>query len=161
MSLDEDLRNLSRIPVFATLETDARRLIAFTGESRILRAGDVLFHKGEVGDGGYIVQSGCIALTVEDHGGGTPVELVYPHTLIGEIALISDVERSVTAYAKDPTTVLKISRVLFHRVLKEHPISAARLRAFLEKRLLDFTRDLAASPSASGSPGERHPDASA
>lgn len=149
MSLDEDLRNLSRIPVFATLETDARRLIAFTGESRILRPGDVLFQKGEPGDGGYVVQSGCIALTREAHGGGDPVELVHPHTLIGEIALISEVERPVTAYAKEATTVLKISRVLFHRVLKEHPISAARLRAFLEKRLQDFTREMAESALAS------------
>ena len=149
MSLDEDLRNLSRIPVFATLETDARRLIAFTGESRILRPGDVLFHKGDASDGGFVVQSGCIALTHADHVQGEPVELIHPHTLIGEVALISDIERSVTAYAKEPSTVLKISRPLFHRVLKEHPISAARLKAFLETRLQDFAREMAASPLAS------------
>ena len=149
MSLDEDLRNLSRIPVFATLETDARRLIAFTGESRILRPGDVLFHKGDASDGGFVVQSGCIALTHADHSQGEPVELIHPNTLIGEVALISDVERSVTAYAKEPSTVLKISRPLFHRVLKEHPISAARLKAFLETRLQDFAREMAASPLAS------------
>ena len=148
MSLDEDLRNLSRIPVFATLETDARRLIAFTGESRILRSGDILFHKGDPGDGGFVVQSGCIALTHAEQPDGAPMELIHPYTLIGEIALISDIERPVTAYATVPTTVLKISRPLFHRVLKEHPISATRLRAFLEKRLQDFMRDIAESPLA-------------
>jgi CRP-like cAMP-binding protein len=146
MSLDEDLRNLSRIPVFATLETDARRLIAFTGESRILRPGDVLFHKGDPGDGGFVVQSGCIALTHAEQATDSPMELIHPYTLIGEIALISDIERPVTAYATMPTTVLKISRPLFHRVLKEHPISAARLRAFLEKRLQDFLREIGSSP---------------
>ena len=149
MSLEEDLRNLSRIPVFATLETDARRLIAFTGESRILRPGDVLFHKGDASDGGFVVQSGCIALTHADHLKGEPAELIYPHTLIGEVALISDIERPATAYAKEPSTVLKISRPLFHRVLKEHPVSAARLKAFLETRLQEFLRDMTSSPIAS------------
>jgi CRP-like cAMP-binding protein len=148
MSLDEDLRNLSRIPALAVLETDARRLIAFTGESRVLRKGDILFRKGETADGGFIVQSGCIALLAGEGDDATVTETVYPHTLIGEISLISDVERPVTAFASEPSTVLKISRVLFHRVLKEHPISAARLKAFLEKRLQDFSRELTESPLA-------------
>ena len=150
MSLDEDLRNLSKIPVFATLENDARRLIAFTGESRALRRGDVLFHKGEKADAGYIVQSGSLSLTHEDQSGGVPIEVVVPHTLIGEIALISEIERPVTAYATEPTTVLKINRTLFHRVLREHPISAARLKAFLEKRLHDFAKEMAESPFLAG-----------
>lgn len=151
MSLDEDLRILSRIPLLATMETDARRLLAFAGDSRTLNAGDVLFRKGEKADGGYIVQSGIIELTDSNGPDGTVLQIVQPHALIGEMALISETERTVTAYAPDSATVLKISRNLFHRVLKEYPISAARLRAFIEKRVQDYARELSASPlSVSG-----------
>jgi CRP-like cAMP-binding protein len=148
MSLDEDLRNLSRIPFFATLETDARRLLAFAGEARILRGGDVLYRKGDASDGGFVVQSGAIVLTSGDTPTASDAQIIRPHTLIGEIALISQTERTTNAFAREPSTVLKISRPLFHRVLKEHPISAARLKAFIEKRLTDFTSELVASPLA-------------
>src|SRR5665213_2455963 len=121
MSLGDDIRNLSRIPLFGELEPEALRLIAFAAETRILRAGHVLFHRGEESDCGYIVLTGSIALDVA--GDGTPAgQIVGPHTLIGEIALISPTERPVTAIAREPSTVLKVSRALFHRMLKEFPM---------------------------------------
>ena len=141
MSLGDDIRNLSRIPLFGELEPEALRLIAFAAETRILRAGDVLFHRGEESDGGYIVLTGSIALDAA--GDGTPAgQIVGPHTLIGEIALISPTERPVTAIAREPSTVLKVSRALFHRMLKEFPKSAHRLRAAIQARLAAFTQEL-------------------
>jgi CRP-like cAMP-binding protein len=141
MSLGDDIRNLSRIPLFAEVEPEALRLIAFAGETRILRAGDVLFHRGETSDCGYIVLTGSIA--IDAAGDGSPaVQIVGPNSLIGEIALISQTERPATALAREPSTVLKISRPLFHRVLKEFPLSAQRLHAAIQKRLFHFTREL-------------------
>lgn len=141
MSLSDDIRNLNRIPLFSELEPEALRLIAFAGETRILRAGDVLFHRGEASDGGYIVLTGSIALDAA--GDGSPaIQIVGPNTLIGEIALISQTERPATALAREPSTVLKVSRTLFHRVLKEFPLSAQRLRAVIQTRLVNFTREL-------------------
>ena len=88
MSLSDDIRNLTRIPLFAEFEPEALRLIAFAGETRILRAGDVLFRRGEVSDCGYIVLTGSIALDAA--GDGSPaVQIVGPNALIGEIALIA------------------------------------------------------------------------
>ena len=141
MSLGDDIRNLTRIPLFAELEPEALQLIAFAGETRILRAGDVLFHRGEASDGGYIVLTGSIALDAV--GDGSPaVQILGPNTLIGEIALISQTERPATALAREPSTVLKVSRTLFHRVLKEFPVSAKRLRTTIQTRLLNFTQEL-------------------
>lgn len=141
MSLGDDIRNLTRIPLFAEFEPEALRLIAFAGETRILRAGDVLFQRGEVSDCGYIVLTGSIAL--DTAGDGSPaVQILGPNTLIGEIALISQTERPATALAREPSTVLKIPRSLFHRVLKEFPVSANRVRMALQARLVDFTQDL-------------------
>ena len=68
MALDEDMALLARQPLLSLMERDALRLLAFAAESRILRAGDVLFRAGEPSDGAVLVVSGAVALTVQDDG---------------------------------------------------------------------------------------------
>ena len=65
MALDEDMALLARQPLLSLMERDALRLLAFAAESRILRAGDVLFRAGEPSDGAVLVVSGAIALTAQ------------------------------------------------------------------------------------------------
>jgi CRP-like cAMP-binding protein len=140
MALQDDIARLARIPLFAALEPDALRLIAFSAETRILRAGDVLFRRGDASDGGYIVRTGSLAL--DPDGGGATTQIARVDDLIGETAMITMVERPVTAVAREPSTVLKVSRELFHRVLHEFPDSAQRLRQTLSERLVNFTQEL-------------------
>lgn len=143
MALDEDIDNLTRIPLFAIFEPDALRMLALSSETRVLRAGDVLFRRGENSDGGYILAAGSVALTTQDDG-RPPLHVLRPWALIGEMALLAPSRRPVTAQAREPTAVLKISRALFHRILEQHPLTAARVRDFFRDRLLDFTRNAAA-----------------
>jgi CRP-like cAMP-binding protein len=140
MALDDDIRRLSLVPLFAELDQDALRLIAFSAEARILRAGDVVFRCGDVSDAGYFVMSGSVALDADAAERGK--RTVGRDTLIGEMALIVESTRSVTATAREATTVLKISRQLFHRVLQESPASAARLRNMIAARLVAFAHEL-------------------
>lgn len=123
MGLQDDVRNLASNPTLQELEPEALRLIAFSAETRILRAGDVLFRMGEASDGGYVVLSGAIAF--ED--GAAPALTVRPPALVGDLALIAETIRPCTALACEPSSVLKIPRALFHRVLSEFPVSAARV----------------------------------
>ena len=141
MALEDEIRNLSRIPIFAAIEENARRLIAFSAETRILRAGDVLFRRGEQSDGGYVLLSGAISLDAADNG-SSGAELILPIALIGEVALLSDTERPVTAIARQPSTVMKIPRMLFHRVLSEYPASAIQRRAFISNRVKGLLGEL-------------------
>jgi CRP-like cAMP-binding protein len=141
VSLDDDIRNLGRIPFFSELEVEAQRLIAFAAEMKILRAGDVLFRRGEKSDCGFIVQSGSIALDGSDNGSPAK-QIVAANGLIGEIALLTETERPATAVAREPTTVLRVPRALFHRVLREFPVSAQRLRRSLAGRLTEFVGEL-------------------
>jgi len=141
MSADDDIRNLSKIPILGALESDALRLIVFAGETRILRAADILFRRGDRSDCGYVLTSGVIAFDARDDG--TPATLIStPFTLIGELALISETERPVTAVARQPSTVLKIPRSLFLRVLREYPQSARTLRAMMAARVDGLMREL-------------------
>jgi CRP-like cAMP-binding protein len=145
MALDDDMNNLRSIPLFQNFEADALRLFAFGAETRLLRAGDALFRRGEPSDGGYILMSGSIAVSAEDDGG--PAEMiVHPIALIGEIALMASTTRPVTAIAREPTTVLRAPRALFHRILEEYPQTAARVRAFIAVGLKEFAKDLKFDP---------------
>jgi CRP-like cAMP-binding protein len=141
VALEDDIRRLSRISLFRALEADALRLIAFGAETRILRAGDILFRKGDRSDAGFILLSGSVALDPKSDGGPS-AHIVAPESLIGEVALLVETERLATAIAREPSTVLKISRELFHRVLREYPESAKRLRAAMANELRSFVREL-------------------
>jgi CRP-like cAMP-binding protein len=139
MALDADVQRLAAIPLLSELDVDALRLIAFSAETRILRSGDVLFTKGEPSNGGYVVASGAVALLASDDG-GPAAQTVGPGGLVGELALITETIRPATAIARQPTVVQFIARSLFHRVLREYPGDAARLRAAIEASLRNFAQ---------------------
>ncbi len=137
MPLQDDIRKLSRLSAFRDLEADALRLIALSAEARILRAGDVLFRKGDAADGGYVVLSGGMSL----EGGGGPAIVVRAPTLLGEAALLTETERPATAQAREASSVLKIPRALYRRVLSVYPNSALRVRQVAAARLLALRND--------------------
>lgn len=138
MALQDNVRNLAQNPTLRDLEPDALRLIAFSAETRILRAGDVLFRRGETSDAGFVVLSGAVAL---DAGAGAATMIRAP-MLIGESALVTETTRGATATAREPSSVLRITRALFHRVLAEYPESAARLHHILTWRLVGLADEL-------------------
>jgi len=141
MGLDDNIGRLACNPTFAMIEPDALRLLAFSGDTLILRAGDVLFRQDEISNGGYVVLSGSVALDTSGHGAST-ARIVRPPGLIGEYALLTETRRPATAIAREPSTVLRISRPLFLRILQEFPESAERLRQSLSERLGQFIGDL-------------------
>ena len=142
MALNDDIAFLARQPLLSLMDRDALRLVAFAAESRSLRAGDVLFRRGEGSDGAFLVVSGAVALSREDDG--RPAEEVAgPGSLIGELALFAALERPATAIAREPTQVMKLSRSVMRRVLSESPDSAAALAHAIEERLTEFTGELA------------------
>jgi CRP-like cAMP-binding protein len=141
MALDDDIAVLTRVPGLAVLEREALRLLAFAGQTRILIAGDVLFRKGDTADGGYVITSGSIALDARDDG--SPASYVVGEgTLIGETALVVETMRAATAVAREPSSVMKLTREVVLRVLSEFPDSAVALRQSIAERLRDVTGEL-------------------
>ncbi len=148
MALDDDIRDMAQLPIFQGIEPEALRLMAFSAETKILRAGDVLFSRGDASDSGYLVVSGSF-LIEQGEGAEGAARIISPHSLIGEMALVTATERPATIVAHEHSTVLKITRSVFHRVLKEYPRSAVRVRKALESRLVDFTSALATNQDLS------------
>ena len=141
MALDDDIAILTGAPLFNLLDRDALRLVAFAAESRQLRAGDMLFRKGDKSDGGYVVSRGAIALDAQDDG--SPATFIAgPGAVIGKAALFTRIERPATATAREPSTVIRVSPSLMRRVLEEFPSAAAAMQSAMSDELALLSRSL-------------------
>lgn len=137
MAID-DITFLERVPTLSLLGRQALRILAIGAETRYIHSGEVLFKRGEEADGAYVIQDGRFKLSSNDGNELT----VGPCTLLGEVALFSETRRPATAKALEPSTVLRIPRFLFVRMLDSFPEAARKLREILAARLDQATREI-------------------
>jgi CRP-like cAMP-binding protein len=140
MSIEDDVALLERVPTLRLLGDAALRVLAIGSEQRELERGDLLFRIGDEADAGFVVQRGAFRISLED-GSGHEI-IAGPGTLIGELALIAAMERPSTAQSVDHSTVIRISRSLFQRVLDSDPAAARRLRDEFATRASQIASDI-------------------
>jgi CRP-like cAMP-binding protein len=138
MPIDDDITFLERVPTLSLLGRQALRILAIGAETRYIHSGEVLFKRGDEADGAYVIQEGRFNLSSKDGRELT----VGPCTLLGEVALFSETRRPATARALEPSTVLRIPRFLFVRMLDSFPEAARKLRESLAARLDQATREI-------------------
>jgi CRP-like cAMP-binding protein len=138
MSIEDDIALLERVPTLRLLGSDSLRMLAIGSEQRNVQSGEALFREGDTADCGYVVQRGT--LRVNDGGGAEIV--ARPGDLIGELALVVEMKRPASAVAAEPSTVVRISRSLFQRVLESDPASARRLRDEFANRASRIAGDI-------------------
>ena len=132
MAIDDDITFLERVPTLSLLGRQALRILAIGTENRYVHEGVTLFGEGEQADGAYVVQEGSFDLVKRDNGAAT---VVGPGALIGEVALISETRRPVSAVAREPSSVVRIPRQLFLKVLESDPDAALRMRDAVAARV--------------------------
>src|ERR1700742_439136 len=120
MSIEDDVALLERVATLRLLGTTALRMLAIGSEQRDFARGELLFSAGEEADAGFVVQHGSFRIA-DDNGAET---IVGPGALIGELALVVAMPRPSTATALEHSSVIRVARSLFQRVLKSHPDAA-------------------------------------
>ena len=138
MSIEDDVVLLERVPTMRLLGTAALRMLAIGSEQRDCARGDALFNAGDEADAGFVVQRG--AFRIEDGGGAEIV--AGPGALIGELALITAMRRPSTAIALENSSVIRVARSLFQRVLESDPAAARRLRDEVANRTSQIASDI-------------------
>jgi CRP-like cAMP-binding protein len=137
MSIEDDIALLERVPTLQLLGTAALRMVAIGSEQRHVARGDRLFRLGDEADSGFIVQRG--KFRIEDDNGAEMI--AGPGALIGELALIVAMQRPSTATALEPSSVIRVARSLFQRVLESDPEAASRLRDEFATRTSEIASD--------------------
>ena len=141
MGLREDIALLQGLSIFDGLSEDYLRLLAFGAER-----GHVLFREGAAADCAFVVLSGQLRLTRDlPSGKDRDIGEAGPGAMLTEIAMISDATRHFTATAETESEVMRISRVLFHRMLQEYPEVAMATERRLRENFSRLTGALAAA----------------
>lgn len=131
MTIEDDIAFFEQVPTLGLLGRDALRILAIGAESRYVHSGENLFGIGDEADAGFVVQEGSFRLA----SGRSEEDLVVGRgTLIGELALLAETTRPATATALEPSTVLRVPRSLFLKMLDGFPAAARQLRDALAAR---------------------------
>lgn len=140
MSIDDDVALLERVPTLRLLGTAALRVLAIGSEQQEFARGAYLFRAGDEADCGFIVQRGAFRIALDD--GGDHDMIAGPGALIGELALVMAMQRPSTAVALEYSSVIRIARSMFTRVLDSDPSAARRLRDEFAARTSQMASDI-------------------
>ncbi len=141
MSIENDIAFFERVPTLRLLGREALRVLAIGAESRYPYDGEGLFHAGDAADSGYIIQEGSFVLKPDTAANGPEIKAT-PGMLLGELALLAETARPVTAIAREPSAVIRLTRKIFLRMLESYPEAAAKLREQLVARSTQATKEI-------------------
>ena len=141
MTIEDDIAFLERILILRRLGAPALRILAIGAEGYRVEQGQVLFTAGDAADGAYAVQQGSFTLRP---GRGAEADVIAgPGTLLGESALLAETLRPATATAREPSTVLRISRAMFLKMLEGYPDAAHIMREQIVARAQQAMTEMA------------------
>jgi len=133
-----ELTGLKTILMFNRLPEAALAEVAAALKSRTLAAGEVLFAMGDPGDELFIVKTGRVAIYAPDPdkpGDERPIRIFEAGEALGEMALIDNQPRSLSARALEPAEVLILTGDDFRRLLRTYPDMALAVMAGLNDRI--------------------------
>jgi len=102
--------------------------------------GEVVFEQDDEGDAFYVVVQGAIKIS----RGRTELATLGPREGFGEMAILDRETRSATATASEPTTLLRLDRDSFDRVVEQNPVIARGIYRVLTERLRNTLAQIAA-----------------
>lgn len=142
MPLEDEVYCLREIPLFASIPAAKLKLLAFTSDRVAYEAGSVMFREGDPGDVAYVLLSGEVDVLVNSPTGEVKISTIGDHTIVGEIAILSDSPRTATIRTTTRTEVLRIHKDHFLMLLAEFPEVAIAVMQVLAKRLNQTSRAL-------------------
>jgi CRP-like cAMP-binding protein len=132
MSIEDDIAILLRVPMLALLGREALRILAIGAETHAVDEGETLFREGEPADAGFVIQEGTFELTSAKNS--AKLARMGVGCLLGELALLTRTTRPATAKAVEPSSVVRIPRQLFLKMLDAYPDAARQLRRAMRAR---------------------------
>jgi CRP-like cAMP-binding protein len=100
-------------------------------ESVSFETGQAIFHEGDAGDAMYVILEGEVEISI----GGELVETLSAGEPFGEMALIDQTPRLVTAIAKMPTVLASIPLKRFLYMVEETPYFSVQIMKVMAERL--------------------------
>ncbi len=142
MLLNDEVKMLKQVPLFAGVSPAKLKLLAFTSERVVYRADEVLFAQGDTGDAAFVILSGRAEVLVDGPSGQISVAELHENAIVGEIAILCDVARTATVKAISQVEALRISKDNFFKLLTDFPEMTIEMVRVLADRLSQTTIEL-------------------
>jgi CRP-like cAMP-binding protein len=142
VTIEDDIAFFEKVPLLSQLGRPALRILAIGAESRFVHGGEVLFYAGDQADSAYVVQEGSFGLLPHRTEGEAQEVIAGRGAILGELAMITPTTRLATATALESSTVIRISRGLFLKMLEGYPDTARRLRDAMAERTDQWTSEM-------------------
>lgn len=120
ISLDETCQYLRKSKFFASASDEMLRSLAALSETISLRAGELLFGKGEIGTAMYFVVDGCVRI----HNGDVVITHLGKGQVFGEVAALSHEVRTASVTAEMDTALVKLEQTAIYDTLSSQPGAA-------------------------------------
>ncbi len=112
--------------------------------------GEVVYLQGDEADGMYIVVNGRLrASLLQEDGSVKDIGRIGPGEPVGDMAVITESERSATIHAVRESNLVHISPAKFQRLIRQHPrllINIARVIIERQQRIMRGTEAQPAGP---------------
>lgn len=112
-----------------------------------IEKGQVLFYTGDAGDSFYIIKSGKIRVFIEAPVSGEKIILstLTDGDFFGEMALLTGGPRSASIETLTKSSLLKLDKKCFEKILKDNPQISISISNMLSQRLMQANLQRAAS----------------
>ncbi len=133
-----EIAGLKTILMFSRLPEAALNEVTAALKSRALTVGEILFALGDPGDELFIVNAGRVAIYTPNPikpGDEHPIRIFEAGEALGEMALIDNQPRSLSARALEASEVLVLTGDDFRRLLRAYPDMALAAMAGLNDRI--------------------------
>ncbi len=137
---------LMKIPIFKFLPEDDHVSLVSLWRMKTVKAGEVLFRKGEPGSSMFVIEEGEIEilLPVDPPVNEVQLSVMKEGEFFGELSLFADTPRTATARALIETRLVEMQRGDFITFVMERPSIGISMLAEMAKRL-QMTNELISS----------------
>ncbi len=128
---------LHHIPILDAVSECNKKLLAFACRPLTYEDGETLFHIHEMADDVYVVIKGEVEQLVFNEQCEVPVGVIGEHELFGEMAVIQNIPRLVSARARGKVEVLRIEGEMFVQMVTSTPEAALSVMQGLSAKIAD------------------------
>lgn len=129
-------RFLSKVSIFSQIKESYLQQIAEQSKYQEFFKGEMVIHEGEYGNKLFIIIKGQVEAIKNLGKKNEKIMGVFgPYCYFGEMALIDNLERSVSVVAKDDVQVLSLEQLDLHREIEKSPPMAFELLQMLSRRV--------------------------
>jgi len=120
-----DAYEIENVALFGSLSGEPLAELKASASRRLYKAGETIFHHGELPEQLYIVESGVVDILLPAQGGDIIVATFEIGSFFGELAVFDRQARTATARAAADTSLICIPLDVVARLLDSH-VGAAR-----------------------------------